>query len=64
MSATDAPGYTTSSADRSAAIGELLYGESDAEHYPCQRVDEHFGDLVTSKVVLAFGNVPAAEFVP
>jgi len=45
-------GYTTSSALYSEKIGELLYDVEQA-HYPCQRVDVEFGDLVDHKVVLS-----------
>jgi hypothetical protein len=43
---------TTSSASYSREIQRLLRG-TDEGHNDCQRVDEHFGDLVDRKVVLA-----------
>lgn len=42
----------TSSAARSVEIQKLLRGHAD-DHVDCKRVDEHFGDLVERKVVLA-----------
>lgn len=47
----DTPGFATSSAERSAEIAELLYG-AGGPHYPCQRVEDVFGDLVANKVAL------------
>lgn len=45
-------GFTTSSAARTAEIRELLYaGEGALSHNECQRVDEHFGDLVANVAV-------------
>lgn len=46
-------GYTTSSVEHSEEIGVLLYGEKAGQHFPCQRVDEHFGDLVANKTAAA-----------
>lgn len=47
----DPPGFSTSSAERSAEIAELLYGPG-GDHFPCQRVEHVFGFLVEHKVEL------------
>jgi hypothetical protein len=42
---------TTSSSAYSERIQELLRGTAEG-HIDCQRVDEHFGDLIANKVEL------------
>ena len=45
-------GFSTSSAEYSKEIGRLLHG-GESVHFDCQRVDEHFGDLVDRKTTLS-----------